>query len=79
MSEETTKQPELLEEIKAGSFSDAELVKLPVMGEPPENARGETGVWSWNEEDRECIIGEGRLKVVSYKQANKIYETGYQS
>lgn len=72
--EERPDQHELLESIESGEFTPRKMTDLPVVGDPPENARGETGIWSWNEDDQECIVGQDNLKVVSYERANEIYE-----
>jgi len=75
MSDKYINQRSLLNDIENGLFSDKEMTDLPVAGKPPKNARGETGIWSWNDRDRQCIVGEGdNLKIVSYTEANRIYE-----
>jgi len=73
---DTVDQKTLLARINNREFSDEESTELPVSGNPPQKAKGETGIWSWNEETQLCIVGDGNfLEVISYEKANEIYET----
>ena len=60
---------EILENIKAGKYSDREMSSLPTAGDSPREDT--SGVWSWN--GTHAIVGEGSddMQIVPYSYFNE--------